>query len=92
MAKLVWEVTEIDPGSSWTWVQRAPGSVVTARHHVTAQPGGGTLVRQELDQAGALGALVGRLMTKKTRRFLQLEAQGLKARSEQLSRADGAHS
>ncbi len=92
MAKLVWEVTEIDPGSSWTWVQRAPGSVVTARHHVTARPGGGTLVRQELDQAGALGALVGRLMIKKTRRFLQLEAQGLKARSEQLSRADGAHS
>ncbi len=91
MGKLVWVVTEIDPGSSWTWVQRAPGSVVTARHEVTARPGGHTLVRQRLDQRGALGALVGRLMAKKTRRFLQLEAHGLKARSEQLSRADGAH-
>ncbi|MDT5230310.1 MAG: hypothetical protein QOI39_810, partial [Mycobacterium sp.] len=49
-------------------------------------------VRQELDQGGALGALVGRLMLKKTKRFLQQEAQGLKARSEQLSRADGSHS
>lgn len=91
MSKLVWKVTEIDPGTSWTWVQRSPGVNVTARHYVTARPGGGTLVRQELDQRGVLGALVGRLMVNKTKRFLKLEAQGLKARSEQLSRADGAH-
>jgi uncharacterized membrane protein len=43
MQKLVWKVTEIDPGSSWTWVQRSPGVLVTARHYVTAQPGGRTL-------------------------------------------------
>ena len=92
MAKLVWKVTEVDPGSSWTWVQRSPGSRVTARHYVSSQPGGRTLVRQQLDQRGPLGALVGRLMIKKTKRFLQLEARGLKARSEQLSRADGPHS
>ena len=92
MQKLVWKVTEIDPGSSWTWVQRSPGVLVIARHHVSAQPGGRTLVRQQLDQRGVLGALVGRLMAKKTRRFLELEAQGLKARSEQLSRASGPHS
>jgi uncharacterized membrane protein len=92
MQKLVWKVTEIDPGSSWTWVQRSPGVLVTARHDVIAQPGGRTLVRQQLDQRGVLGALFGRLMVKKTKRFLELEAQGLKARSEQLSRADGPHS
>lgn len=92
MSKLVWQVTAIDPGTSWTWVQRAPGSKVTAAHEVIAQPGGRTLVRQRLEQRGVLGGLVGRLMAKKTKRFLRLEAQGLKARSEQLSRADGAHS
>lgn len=92
MAKLVWTVTEVEPGSSWTWVQRSPGVLVSARHDVIAHPGGRTLVRQQLDQRGVLGALVGRLMVKKTRRFLELEAQGLKARSEQLSRADGPHS
>jgi uncharacterized membrane protein len=91
MQKLVWQVTEIDPGSSWTWVQRSPGVLVTARHDVTAQPGGRTLVRQQLDQRGVLGALVGRLMVKKTKRFLELEGRGLKARSEQLSRANGPH-
>ena len=92
MSKLVWKVSEIDPGSSWTWVQRSPGVRVSARHWVITQPGGRTVVRQQLDQRGVLGALVGRLMVKKTKRFLELEAQGLKARSEQLSRADGRHS
>jgi uncharacterized membrane protein len=91
MSKLVWKVTEIDRGSSWTWVQRSPGVLVTARHWVTAQPGGRTLVRQQLEQRGVLGALVGRMMIKKTKRFLELEAQGLKARSEELSRANGPH-
>lgn len=91
MQKLVWTVTEIDPGTSWTWVQRSPGALVTARHDVSVQPGGRTLVRQQLDQRGVVGSLVGRLMAKKTERFLELESQGLKARSEQLHRADGAH-
>jgi uncharacterized membrane protein len=91
MSKLVWKVTEIDHGSFWTWVQRSPGVLVTARHWVTAQPGGRTVVRQQLEQRGVLGALVGRMMIKKTKRFLELEAQGLKARSEELSRADGPH-
>ncbi|MGB6208158.1 SRPBCC family protein [Mycobacterium sp.] len=91
MQKLVWQVTEIEPGSSWTWVQRSPGVHVSARHYITARTGGGTLVRQQLDQRGPLGALVGRLMVKKTKRFLDLEGQGLKARAEQLSRADGPH-
>jgi uncharacterized membrane protein len=91
MSKLVWKVTEIDPGLSWTWVQRSPGVRVSARHDVIAQSDGRTLVRQQLDQRGVLGALVGRLMVKKTKRFLELEAQGLKARSEELSRADGSH-
>ena len=52
MSKLDWKVTEIDPGLSWTWVQRSPGVNVSARHHVIAQPGGRTLVRQQLDQRG----------------------------------------
>ena len=91
MSKLVWKVTEIDPGSSWTWVQRSPGVHVRASHWIIPQPGGRTLVRQQLEQRGVLGALVGRLMAKKTKRFLEQEAHGLKARSEQRGRASGSH-
>jgi uncharacterized membrane protein len=92
MSKLVWKVTEIDSGESWTWAQRSFGVLVTARHWVIPQPDGRTLVRQQLDQRGVLGALIGRLMIKKIRRFLEQEAQGLKARSEQLSDTGGPHS
>jgi uncharacterized membrane protein len=89
MAKLKWKVTEIDSGSSWTWVQRSPGVNVSARHWVIPQPDGRTLVRQQLEQRGMVGALVGRMMLTKTKRFLEQEAQGLKARSEQVHRANG---
>ena len=90
MPKLVWEVTEVNPGASWTWVQRSPGGGSTsARHDVVPQADGHTLVRQQLDQRGAVGALIGRLMLGMTKRYLELEAQGLKARSEQRQQIDG---
>jgi uncharacterized membrane protein len=91
LQKLIWKVAEIEPGTSWTWVTRSPGVQVIARHYVTGLPGGRTLVRQELDQRGVLGALVGRLTLKRTKRYLAMEAHGLKARSEQVSRANGSH-
>ena len=91
LQKLAWKVAELEPGTSWTWVHRSPGVLVTARHYVTGLSGGSTLVRQELDQRGVLGALVGQLTVKRTKRFLSMEARGLKARSEQFSRAHGPH-
>ncbi|BBX66078.1 hypothetical protein MSAS_52520 [Mycobacterium saskatchewanense] len=91
MPKLVWTVTAIDPGTSWTWEVRSPGASTSARHQVISQPGGRTLVTQRLDQGGPVGGLVGRLTSAMTKRYLAMEARGLKARSEQLSRTGGAH-
>jgi uncharacterized membrane protein len=88
MPRLVWEVTEVTPGASWTWVQRSPGGTTVARHVVTAEADRRTEVRQQLEQRGPMGSLVGLLMRKMTRRYLNLEAVGLKARSEQ-RRVDG---
>jgi uncharacterized membrane protein len=89
MPKLVWEVTEVSPGQSWTWVQRSPGGLTVARHEVTALSEGRARVRQQLDQRGPVGALFAVMMQRMTRRYLDLEAEGLKARSEQTSRLDG---
>jgi uncharacterized membrane protein len=83
MPKLVWEVTELVPGASWTWVQRSPGGHTVARHDVAAASDRTTRVRQQLEQRGPIGAAVGLLMRGMTRRYLNLEAAGLKARSEQ---------
>jgi uncharacterized membrane protein len=79
--KLVWEVTEVDEGRSWTWQQRSPGGTTVASHEVIPH-GERTLVRQHLHQRGAIGALVGRLMLRTTKRYLAMEAAGLKARCE----------
>lgn len=86
---LVWEVTEVDPGRGWTWRQRSPGGTTVAVHEVVPQGGGRTLVRQGIEQRGPIGALVGRLTRGLTRRYLEMEARGLKARSEQRAGAGG---
>ena len=44
------------------------------------------MVSQGIEQAGPLGGIVARLARRMTVRYLELEAQGLKARSEQLHR------
>ncbi len=59
MPKLVWEVTDVTPGSSWTWAQRSPGGLTLASHDVSAISDGRTRVRQWIDQRGPVGALVG---------------------------------
>ena len=83
LPKLVWEVTALDEGRSWTWEQRSPGGRTIAVHEVQSADGR-TKVRQRLDQRGPVGSLVARMMRGTTQRYLELEAQGLKARSEQL--------
>ena len=85
---LVWQVTDLAPGVSWTWAQRSPGGSTLAHHTLTPIAQGRTLVHQALDQQG-LAAVVARLMRRTTRRYLELEAQGLKGRSEQLRHAHG---
>lgn len=89
MPKLVWEVTEVTPGASWTWVQRSPGGLTVARHDVIPVGDHRTRIHQTLEQRGPVGALVGLLMRSMTRRYLDLEAEGLKARCEHLHRLDG---
>jgi uncharacterized protein YndB with AHSA1/START domain len=83
MPKLVWAVTEVVAGSSWSWTQRSPGGTTVASHWVEAiDDGRRTLVRQRIDQRGPVGALVGAVTRGMTRRYLELEAEGLKAASE----------
>ncbi|WP_431234670.1 SRPBCC family protein [Mycolicibacterium psychrotolerans] len=90
LPKLVWTVTDIEPGVSWTWEQRSPGGLTSARHEVTPAAGG-AVVRQELAQRGIVGSVVGVLMRRMTRRYLAMEAQGLKAHSEGLKKLRGSN-
>jgi uncharacterized membrane protein len=87
---LVWEVTDLDPGHGWTWRVHSPGATTVAVHEVVRLDGDRTLVRQRIDQRGPLGTVAAALTKRLTRRYLDLEGQGLKARSE--ARLHGAPS
>jgi uncharacterized membrane protein len=82
LPKLVWTVTSVDPGRSWTWVTHAPGATTTAEHVLRALDDGTTHVTQSIEQRGALGVVVGRLIRGLTGRYLAMEAAGLKRRVE----------
>ena len=79
LPRLVWEVTALDEGSSWTWEQRSPGGRTVAVHEVHPD-GGRTLVRQRLDQQGPVGSLVGRLMRGTTKRRSEEHTSELQSR------------
>jgi uncharacterized protein YndB with AHSA1/START domain len=79
---LTWEVTEVEPGVSWTWVARSPGVVTLARHTVTPAGPGATLVEQVIEQRGPLAGIAGWLTGRLTRRYLAIEGAGLKQRCE----------
>lgn len=90
LPKLVWEVTDLAPGAAWTWRQAAPGALAVAVHEVVALDATRTLVRQRFEQRGPIGALVGRLLAGLTRRYLRMEADGLKAACEAAHARDAA--
>ena len=77
----LWKVTAIEPGKSFTWESAGPGLRVVGRHSVesTATGSRATLL---LDYSGIFGELLARVTRDITERYLELEAKGLKARSE----------
>jgi uncharacterized membrane protein len=79
----VWQVTELLPGTSFTWVARGPGVVTTGIHEVRPSGQDGHVTATGvLVQEGLLGPLVGVLTRSLTVRYLQTEMRGLKAHCE----------
>ena len=77
----LWTVTAIDDRRSFTWMNRAPGIKVTARHAIDAS-GDRSKATLSLRYEGLLGGLLARMTRGISHRYLILEAHGLKARSE----------
>jgi uncharacterized membrane protein len=79
----VWEVTELVPGERFSWVARGPGVVTTGIHIARdTDRAGVTEVTAALEQGGPLGAVLGLLSRRLTRRYLDLEVRGIKQRCE----------
>ncbi len=76
----LWRVTAIEP-NRFTWKSGMPGMWVFARHSVKPTATG-SHVTLSLEYKGLFGSLLGKLTRGITERYLKLEAEGLKRRSE----------
>ncbi len=77
LVPVVWTVTELDPGRSFTWQAEGAGVRSEASHEVRAMGAGTSEVRLTFDQAGPLSPMVGALLGRLTRRYVRMEAEGL---------------
>ena len=81
----LWTVTALVPGRSFTWISGFPGMWVYATHSV--EPiAGGTRATLSLRFTSALGPWFGRMTRDINNRYLEMEAAGLKRRSEERRR------
>jgi len=83
---VVWTVTDWDPGRSWTWTATGPGARTQASHVLTAS-GAGTIAEQSIVSSGPIGRLLAFVWRSLTRRYLAMEAAGLKQRCEEAAAA-----
>ena len=74
--------TEWTPGSGFTWASAHPGVHATATHRIEPS-GSGSEVELRLRFSGPLAWPVALLQRALVRRYMRMEAEGLKARAEQ---------
>lgn len=78
----VWKVSDMDDGGRhFTWISSAPGLLVTAQHGVTPRESG-SRAWLSLRYEGVFAGWMARITRAITERYLDLEANGLKRRSE----------
>ncbi|MGK5740019.1 SRPBCC family protein [Micromonospora sp. URMC 103] len=86
----VWRVCELHDGHSYAWEAHAPGVHTVGYHRVTAEADGTTRISIGIRQTGVLAGVVALLIGAKTRRYVRMEAAGLKAAAEAGSPTPGA--
>ena len=79
LPKAVWEVSEVVPGRSFTWVAKGPGMRTIARHEVVPDVDGCT-VALSIEQRGPMGAVAATMWRRLTQMYIELEAESLDQR------------
>ena len=82
LPKAVWEVTDWQPGRSFTWVSTSPGIRSTAVHAVH-DDGGGSRLDLSLEWSGPLAPILELLIGRKARDMVETEAETFTRLAEQ---------
>ena len=77
LVAVVWTVTELDPGRSFTWAAEGAGVRSRATHEARAMGAGTSEVRLTFEQTGPLAPVVDAVLGRLTRRYVRMEAEGL---------------
>ena len=79
---MTWTVTELTSPSSFTWEARVPGLTLVAGHQLVEHGDRSVEARLVVEQGGPLGLVLAPFTSKRSQGYVELEAEGLKARSE----------
>jgi hypothetical protein len=88
MPPLVWTVCELDDGHAFAWRTASLGVTTIGAHRIAPLDSGRTLLTLAVSQTGALASLVGLLTGSQTRRYVQMELDGLKRAAETAASGD----
>jgi uncharacterized membrane protein len=78
----VWTVTALEPGHAFEWQNTAPGLKSVASHRVDAAGDLASRITLSIMWSGPLAPVFRLLFGKLSRRYVEMEAQGLKRRCE----------
>ncbi|MEU8796864.1 SRPBCC family protein [Spirillospora sp. NPDC048819] len=78
----VWTVTAFEENRTFTWESRSPGVTTVGAHDIAPKPDGTVTVRLTLDQKGPLAPVLSLFTGRLARRYVTMEANGLKAKAE----------
>ena len=79
---MVWRVTDFQRGRWFTWETKGVGATTVAGHGVVGKGRGGATAILSVRQTGLLAWLFRPWTTKLVRRYMEMEAKGLKLRCE----------
>lgn len=82
-----WTVAEVDPGHGWAWAARGPGVTTIATHRVDQEPDGTSTATAHVVQRGPVGTTIGWLFGPLVARYLRIELEAVRDRSEQRAAA-----
>ncbi len=75
---IVWTVTDLQPPRQFTWIVRSPGVTTIATHRLSPAPHHGVTLSLAIERTGLLAPLVDRFTDGLTRRYMAMEAAGMK--------------
>jgi len=78
----IWTVTALEPGRFFDWRSPAPGLLSVGHHRVDPAGDGASRVTLSITWSGLLAPVINLLYGNLSRRYVAMEAQGLKRRCE----------